>query len=151
MVEELAEGFGKEAAGKKISFIFEMPPGPVSQIEADKERMKQALGNVLGNAIKFNREGGKVVVKLVERDSMLLLSVQDTGIGISKEAEKHIFEKFHRGTDTLTYNYGGVGLGLYTTRLIIEAHRGKIWFESIPGQGSTFFVQLPAKVGDSRG
>jgi len=146
LVEKIAEDYGKEAAQKKVSFIFETPSKPLSEIEVDKIRMKQALGNIIGNAVKFNREGGKVIIKLEEKDGQLLLSIQDNGIGIPKEEEKHIFEKFHRATGVLTYNYEGIGLGLYSTRLIIEAHRGKIWVEATPGEGTIFYVTLPITV-----
>jgi signal transduction histidine kinase len=151
IIEETTENFGKEAAKKGISFILELPQFTVSAVQADRERIKQALENVIENAVKFNKEGGKVIIKLEEKGKELLLSISDTGIGISKEEGENIFRKFHRATSVLMYDYEGIGLGLYVAKLIIEAHQGKIWFESTPGVGTTFYITLPVKEEHSKG
>jgi signal transduction histidine kinase len=151
IIEETTENFGKEAAKKGISFILELPQFTVPAVQADRERIKQALENVVENAIKFNKEGGKVIIRLEEKGKELLLSVSDTGIGISKEEGENIFQKFHRATSVLMYDYEGIGLGLYVSKLIIEAHQGKIWFESTPGVGTTFYITLPVKEERPRG
>jgi signal transduction histidine kinase len=151
IIEETTESFGKEAAKKEVSFILELPSFTVSAVQADRERIKQALENVIENAVKFNKEGGKVIIKLEEKDKELLLSISDTGIGISKEEGENIFQKFHRATSVLMYDYEGIGLGLYVAKLIIEAHLGKIWFESKLGVGTTFYITLPVKGEHSKG
>ena len=145
LLEALVEKFTSDISEKRISLIFEFPPGEIPKIDLDELRMSQALESLLENAIKFNREGGKIVIGLKRIRDYLRLSIKDTGIGIPKEEREKVFQKFHRATDILTYDYEGIGLGLYVTKLIIEAHQGRIWFESEPGEGTTFYVELPLK------
>ncbi|MDP2720600.1 MAG: HAMP domain-containing sensor histidine kinase [bacterium] len=145
LLEEAAGKFTDKAADKKIGFILEFPKGQFPLVTLDQQRMIQALSGLIDNAIKFNREGGKVIIKLEEKKSQALVSIYDTGIGIPKEERARVFQKFHRATEVLTYNYTGIGLGLYLTKLIVEAHQGKIWFESEEGKGTTFYVVIPIK------
>jgi signal transduction histidine kinase len=145
LVREASDKYSQEAAQKRISFVFELPSKPLPKLEVDKQRITQAFSSLIDNAIKFNKKGGKVTIKVEEKDKSILVSIKDTGIGISKEEADKVFQKFHRATDVLKYEYEGVGLGLYITRLIIEAHLGKIWYESKQGEGSTFFVSLPIR------
>ena len=145
LLEALAEKFTTSISEKRISLIFEFPPGGIPKIDLDEPRISQALESLLENAIKFNREEGKIVVGLKRIKGYLRLAIKDTGIGIPKEEREKVFQKFHRATDILTYDYEGIGLGLYVTKLIIEAHQGRIWFESEPGEGTTFYVELPLK------
>lgn len=145
LLKKTVEQFGQAAFARKVSFIFEFPTEPLPKMELDTSRISQAFSNLIDNAIKFNKEGGKVIIKVEKAQKSVLVSIQDTGIGISKEEQSKIFEKFHRATDALKYDYEGVGLGLYITKLIIESHLGKIWVESDLGKGATFFVQLPIK------
>jgi len=143
LLRRTAEQFGEAASEKKISFIFEFPNQPLPKMRLDAGRISQAFANLIDNAIKFNKEGGKVIIKVEKNPKDVTVSIQDTGIGIRKEEQSKIFEKFHRATDTLRYDYEGVGLGLYLTRLIIQSHLGKIWIKSNLGEGTIFFVQLP--------
>ena len=143
MIKRICEGLNKKMTEKRVTFTFELPTEPLPRIKIDKNRIIQAFTGLIDNAIKFNKEGGQVVIKIEKKTKEVLVSIQDTGIGISKEEVSNIFKKFHRATDVLTYNYVGIGLGLYLTKLIIEAHRGKIWFESEPNKGTTFYVSLP--------
>lgn len=143
LLEEISDKFSKKAAEKRISFIFELPYPTLPKIKLDKEKINQAFTGLIDNSIKFNQESGKVIIKLEKKGREVVVSIKDTGIGITKEESSNVFRKFHRATDGLTYNYEGIGLGLYLTKLIIESHQGKIWFESNVGEGSTFFVSLP--------
>jgi len=143
MIKRICEGLNKKMTEKRVTFTFELPTEPLPRIKIDKNRIIQAFTGLIDNAIKFNKEGGQVVIKIEKKTKEVLVSIQDTGIGISKEEVGNIFKKFHRATDVLTYNYVGIGLGLYLTKLIIEAHRGKIWFESEAGKGTTFYVSFP--------
>ncbi len=143
LLEEVSGKFSKKVAEKRISFIFELPSEPLTKVELDKKRINQAFTGLIDNAVKFNKDEGKVIIKLEKKGKEVIISIKDTGIGISKEESTKVFKKFHRATDVLTYNYEGIGLGLYLTKLIIESHQGKIWFESTVGEGSTFYVSLP--------
>lgn len=109
----------------------------------DVTKLKVAFNNLLENAVKFNRDSGSVTIGIEEKSDSFIVSFKDTGIGISEKEIPLVFKKFHRATDILTYNYEGLGLGLYLTRVIVEAHQGKVWFESKAGEGSTFYVSLP--------
>ncbi len=146
LLEKVTSKLSEKAVKKKVNFILEIPKQDLPKIEIDENRITQAFEGLLDNAVKFSREGGKITVGLEEKNRELLVSIKDTGIGISKEESAKVFKKFHRATDTLTYNFEGIGLGLYLAKLIIEAHRGKIWFESELGKGSTFYVSLPVRV-----
>lgn len=116
----------------------------------DQAKLKQAFTAVLENAIKFNKKGGKIILEKIVDDSRkhnaenreVTIFIKDTGIGISKNERSNVFQKFNRGTSTYVYEYGGVGLGLYLAKLIIQAHQGKIWFESDEGKGTKFYISL---------
>lgn len=110
--------------------------------EADCRRLQQALDNVIGNAIKFSETGDEVLVKLMETPDRALLSVQDQGIGMTADELEHVFERFYRGSRA-SQKIGGSGLGLVISRAIVEAHGGRIWAESVPGDGATFHIDLP--------
>lgn len=105
--------------------------------------MRSALGNLVDNAIKFTKAGGSVNVDSRIENNQLVFRVTDTGTGISSEEQSKLFTKFHRGTSTLSYDYEGIGIGLYLTKLIIEQHGGKIDVESELNKGSTFTVTIP--------
>lgn len=115
----------------------------IDTINADPQKLAQAISNLVDNAIKFTNVGG-VTIKLAKEDSRTQICIEDTGIGVDPEEIPKLFQKFHRGTDVKTFNYEGSGLGLYITKLIIEAHKGAIKVSSEPGKGSRFCVYLPA-------
>jgi signal transduction histidine kinase len=117
------------------------------KIHGDRGKVKQVLLNLLTNAIKYNREGGQIFVSARTElnnngDAFVRVGVQDTGYGISKENQKHMFQKFFRVADTAGFTQG-TGLGLAIAKHIAEAHGGQIWLESEEGVGTTFFVTLP--------
>jgi len=112
-------------------------------VQGCKEGLKQALANVIGNAINYNREGGTVTVSTKEQNHHLVVEVSDTGIGISQENLPFIFDEFFRVKTKETRDVTGSGLGLPIARRIIEAHNGSINVESQLGKGSTFRIILP--------
>ena len=126
-------------------------PAELPEIEADAERLRQVVINLLGNAIKFSDPGSSVTVKAESRNGELLFQVTDQGIGIPQEAMPHLFERYYQAENKLAR--GGTGLGLYISKQIIEAHGGHIWAESRVGEGSTFRFTLPlnGKGGDAHG
>ena len=118
----------------------------VPVVEGDPHRLGQALSNLVGNAIKFTPEDGMIVVRAVRDNREVVVSVEDTGIGIPQAEIPHVFTRFwHAGRE----RRGGAGLGLAIARGIVEAHGGRSWVESVPGAGSSFFFTLPA--GGGRG
>lgn len=112
-------------------------------VMADEQSLEQALANIIHNAIKYNRPGGKVIIRLWEKNSSLAIDIEDTGIGIPPEHLPHIFDQFYRVPLTGRGMTKGTGLGLSIAKKIIEAHDGRIEVKSVPNKGSTFTVILP--------
>lgn len=116
--------------------------GPLN-VQADPERLESVLANLLSNAFRHAPPGSTVVVRAERQGTEAVLSVADQGPGIPPELQTQVFEPFFRATDDPGGRPAGLGLGLYIAREIIEAHGGRIWVVSQPGQGATFFVALP--------
>ncbi|NMO20071.1 PAS domain S-box protein [Pyxidicoccus fallax] len=112
-------------------------------VSGDRGRLVQVLANLLENAIKYSPLGGAVRVTLIRSEGDAVVSVVDSGIGIPKEEQAHLFERFFRARNAPVSGFGGLGLGLYICRDIIERHGGHIWVESELGRGSAFHVSLP--------
>lgn len=111
------------------------------KVRIDAQRMEQVLVNLIHNAVKFTRPGGEVVLVAGSDHGLVRFAVRDTGIGIPAEDVPRIFERFYRVDKSRTGS--GTGLGLSIAKHIVEAHGGKIWMESIEGQGSTIFFSIP--------
>jgi protein-histidine pros-kinase len=119
-----------------------LPPTPVLAV-LDGERIQRVLVNLLGNAHKYGYEGGTIALRLEERPGEIVLAVVDDGPGIPLAEQERIFERFYRlGTDTARQSVGS-GLGLPIARAIVELHGGRLWVESRPGAGATFWIALP--------
>ncbi len=143
LARETVEAFRSAAAVKGLTLEAELPPEPVLT-QCDRERILQVLGNVVGNALKFTPEGGRVLLRVEPAEGAVRFSVMDTGPGIPARLTDMVFERFTQGEDP---DSRGQGLGLYISRSIIEAHGGRIWVESEPGRGSNFCFTLPAAEG----
>jgi two-component system sensor histidine kinase GlrK len=132
------------AQRKKINLEIKPPPD-LPLVKIDEERISQVVENLLGNALKYTLKGGKIVIDVSfksDEKGFIEISVSDTGCGISRENLEDIFDKFKR-IDSGRETVRGTGLGLSIAKYIIAAHGGKIWAESEPGKGSTFFFTLP--------
>jgi signal transduction histidine kinase len=112
-------------------------------MSGDQVRVAQVLDNLVSNALKFTPRGGRVELKATADGGLIGIEVSDTGIGISKDAQEHLFEKFFRTSEATKQAIQGTGLGLAITQVIVEAHGGTIVVESEEGIGSTFRVTLP--------
>ena len=132
------------AAEKKLSLRLKLPENLTAGI-GDEQRIAQVLLNLLGNAIKFTEEGEILVEAKVSNESFLI-SVSDTGPGLSKADQKVIFEEFHQADGSSTREKGGTGLGLSISKKIVEMHGGRIWVDSSLKKGSTFRFTLPVWV-----
>ena len=117
-------------------------PGNLPLIQGDVDKLLQVMDNLIGNAIKFT-PSGEITITVQDNDDDLQIAVIDTGIGISQELIGNLFERFYQGDGSTTRRYGGTGLGLHISKLIVEAHNGKIWAESEEGIGTTIHVLLP--------
>lgn len=111
------------------------------EVQVDSQRLEQVLVNLIHNAVKFTRSGGEVVLCAGAAEGEVRFTVQDTGAGIPADEISRIFERFYRVDKSRTGS--GTGLGLSIARHIVEAHGGRIWVESVEGQGSTFFFSIP--------
>ena len=116
---------------------------PYLVVSIDPRRIEQVLSNLLINAIKYSPTGGSIEVVIQQQRQMAILSIKDHGIGIPSHQQARIFNRFTRAENVEAYGIGGTGLGLYLCRELVERHGGHIWFESLEGQGSIFFVELP--------
>jgi signal transduction histidine kinase len=109
-------------------------------IGGDRDRLLQVFENLVGNAIKFTPPGGEIVLRAETADGEVLFSVADTGCGIASDQLPHVFDRFWQGPGG---KRPGAGLGLPIVKGIVEAHGGRVWVQSTPGQGSTFFFTIP--------
>ena len=126
---------------KKIALI-KVIPKELPYILGDKYRFEQVIKNLLGNAVKFT-DKGKIIIEAKKIDDKLLVSIEDTGIGIPNDDSTKIFTKFYQvytGTDR---KCEGTGLGLFICKEIVKRHNGKIWVESKLGVGSKFIIEIP--------
>jgi len=133
-----------EAAATKADIVLKAEiPETLPPVWADRSYLEQVFDNILGNAIKFSPNGGKITVCIKEEGEYLRVAVSDTGIGIPSDQLERIFERFYQVDGSPTRRFGGTGLGLALVKKTIEAHGGEVWAESKEGQGSTFFFTLP--------
>lgn len=116
-------------------------------VHGDPRRLEQVLDNLVSNALKYSPQGGPVRIAGQTTPAEVLLTVQDSGVGVPWGEQERIFERFYRVEGPETRAAAGTGLGLYLTRAIVQAHGGHIWVESVPGYGATFFVALPRETG----
>jgi PAS domain S-box-containing protein len=129
-------------------FIIDLPRG-LPPIHADQLRLERILYNLLENAVKYSPQGDKIRVFAKPEEEQLVIGVSDQGIGISLHDQTKLFEPFQRLEDPRLEGVKGAGLGLLVCRRLVEAHGGRIWVESVPGHGSTFFFTLPFAFLDS--
>ncbi|WP_457622400.1 ATP-binding protein [Persephonella sp.] len=128
---------------KNIKLINDIPEGFL--IDVDQKKFDILLKNLIENAIKYNKPEGSVTVSAERKDGEILINVTDTGIGIPKESQPLIFERFYRVDKSRSRNVGGTGLGLSIVKHIAEAHNGKVEVKSEPNVGSTFTVRIPER------
>ena len=141
MLAEAVEQMTPQAERAGLTVALTAPSAPLT-LDADADLVQRALGNLLDNAIKFTPAPGAITVFAQAEDEAVWLLVRDTGVGLSAEEQRHVFQRFYRA-DRARGGSGGAGLGLALVRHIAEAHGGTVRVESAPGRGSTFGFSLP--------
>jgi two-component system, OmpR family, phosphate regulon sensor histidine kinase PhoR len=141
VVRDVIERLRPVAESHQQVFTVAVPDLP--PVLGNQRRLDQVAANLIGNAIKYTPDQGRISISLREDDGFLILQVRDSGLGISLEDQRHIFDKFYRVESDATAKISGTGLGLSIVKAIIKKHSGRVWVESELGQGSTFTVLLP--------
>ena len=139
VVSEAVDAFHAQASASGVSLVAEILP-PSSRATFDPARLLQVLSNLLSNAVKFTPPDGRVVVRVERVGDEIRFAVRDTGVGIPADKLEAVFERFLQITKN---DRRGIGLGLYISKSIVQAHRGRIWAESRTGEGTTISFTLP--------
>jgi two-component system phosphate regulon sensor histidine kinase PhoR len=142
-VDKVLEDLRPQAESRKVVLKDEVPELIAF---ADADRLQQVLGNLIGNAIKYGRTEGTVIVRAIEADGQIELCVQDDGPGIPAESLERIFERFYRIDKARSREQGGTGLGLSIVKHIVQSHGGKVWARSELGKGASFYFTLPTEI-----
>jgi len=142
VIEETISEIDSKAKERKQSLIFHKPSSKIARTWYDAARVTEVLTNIIGNAIKYTDRGGKIEVFAKNDDKFITIWVKDNGRGIAEDRKKVIFEKFSQ-TEILKDEVKGTGLGMYIAKKFTELQKGKIWFDSTVGKGSTFYFTLP--------
>ena len=142
-IEDSSEVFRNIFRDGRLRFSITMAAN-LPEVEMDRTRTRQVILNLLSNAHRFT-ESGEVNLKVWQDDQEVLFAVKDTGRGIPLEKQTQIFEEFYQVDSSLSRKHGGAGLGLAISKRFVETHRGRIWVESVPGDGATFTFSLPLR------
>jgi len=142
LVQAVVDDLGMRAQSQGIELDANLP-ADIPPTMADKTLLRQAVENLVDNAIKYTPEPGRVVVSLDQNEDALIVRVADNGIGIAPEYQKSLFQKFFRIKRRETAHIKGTGLGLAIVKSVADQHRGRVWVESKLNQGSTFFLAIP--------
>jgi len=141
------ESYRREAKKKGIKIEFKKPEKKTPKIKMDGEKMQLSITNLIDNAVRYTSKGGRVDISLKRERGCVKFTVKDSGIGIPKDQQGKLFTKFFRAANAIRKETDGSGLGLFICKNIVEAHGGKVWFESEEGKGSIFYLSLPTKGG----
>lgn len=145
IINSVIASYKEEIKRKKIKVEIKKPEEKLAQVRIDAEKIQLAFQNFFDNAIRYNGPGGTITVYLKNNERQIEVAVEDSGIGIPKDQQKRVFDRFFRAANVIKEGKDGTGLGLYITKNIIEAHGGKVWLESEENKGSTFHFSLPTE------
>lgn len=141
LIKQIIINFEKQFIDKNVHLYTQLEK---CILNIDKDKISQAVINIVSNALKYTPEGREVIVSCYKEDGKGVISIKDSGIGISKEHLPYIFERFYRVDESRTRNTGGAGIGLAITKTIVAAHGGEIKVESEINNGTTFKIYLPS-------
>jgi signal transduction histidine kinase len=147
LVGEVLEGIAAKPNNveKKMTVVFDPLPD-LPPVQADPEKLARIVMNVIDNAFNYTRAGGSIAIEVRPESGAerVLITVQDSGVGIPDDFHERIWRRFERHDDTaLALDVAGTGLGLPIVKEMVEMHGGEVWFESVVGEGTTFFITLP--------
>jgi len=149
-LKDVADLVGAAARARGLEVALRIVPGTPRHVVGDVTRLRQVLTNLVGNAVKFTHEGHVLLEVAAQTGNdgraPFRFSVEDTGIGIPADKQRHIFERFTQAEASTTRRYGGTGLGLAISKRLIALHGGRIWVDSTVGVGSSFLFTLPVRV-----
>jgi len=128
---------------KGTTLKFKKAAKPLPKVRIDPSKIHVVLQNILNNALNYTPSGGQIEISLKVEKSLLITSIKDSGMGIPKKQQEHLFNKFFRADNAVRMQTEGSGLGLFIAKDIIEKHKGRIWAESEENEGSTFYFSLP--------
>ena len=130
------------AEASQIEVVVDAKPN-LPKVSADPFWLEQVVGNLMDNAVRYSHGASKVEISIQPRRDKILFTIQDHGVGVPKDEQKFIFEKFFRSTNAFKKQTDGSGLGLHIVKKFVQALGGKIWFKSTEGKGTTFYFTLP--------
>jgi len=143
IVKKAYEGLHTNAEYKGLKYSLEISPEAVGvKVNIDADKFYEVISNIVDNAINYTEKGGVTVALIKTEDGTLKLSVKDSGIGIPADKKDEIFKRFSRLENAKQLRPDGTGIGLYLAKTVVDAHKGRIWFESEEGKGTTFFIEL---------
>ena len=148
LIAPVAEGLHAQAAEAGARLQATVAPG-LPLVFADSQRMARVLLNLLGNALRHTPAGGTIAVTAEPDGPFVRIGVRDSGSGIAAADPPHVLERFYRGEKSRSRSHGGAGLGLAIAHGLVEAHGGRIWAESAPGEGATISFTLPIDPGSA--
>jgi two-component system, OmpR family, sensor histidine kinase BaeS len=147
LAEQVVAAYRVVAAGEDVELAVDRSASDAT-VDGDPVRLRQALGNLVANAVRYTPAGGRVTVEVGRDDGEVAVGVADTGIGISAPDLPHVFDRFWRADVSRARDTGGSGLGLAICRQLVQRHGGRVTATSVPGEGSTFTIHLPAAAGE---
>ena len=143
IIREIVEDAQHLAGEKHIALTYEAETKPLPKVRIDKQKIQLGLQNLIDNSLKYTSVGGVIGIQARVQQDELVISVQDTGVGIPVNQHTRVFTKFFRGDNVMRMQTEGTGLGLFITHDVVVKHQGRIWFESHEGRGTTFYIALP--------
>lgn len=154
-IEDLIQSVLLEFEGKKniqdIEIQFEKPAGTLPYVNIDTEKMRWVIQNLVDNALNYTHQKGIITIKAYEENEMIKVSISDNGIGIPLHQQSSIFSKFFRADNATKFQTSGSGLGLFIVKNTIDMHGGSVYFESVLGEGTTFYFTIPkAKIDENK-
>jgi signal transduction histidine kinase len=147
LLDAVLTGYRPQAVNKQIDLSVEMEEG-MQPVEVDSTMIRQAIANLVDNALKYTNAHGKVLVKARQAEGKQVIEVVDTGLGIAPTDQARLIEKFYRARRRETLSVKGSGLGLAIVKSIVQQHGGKVTVESKLGEGSTFRLEFPIRQAD---